>query len=579
MEDITLSHLLITGKINFEETPKVVIQELLKLNKVDTYVEFLQLKFVRINCIPQERDLKYISAFINPNVKWEKDVLLNAWEFTKLMMGKGLRVKFDPDIVGLQTPEYPYSLNNCMLYKICKEWGLPLNMETTVSDMVNYIKLSIFISCNYSFDVNIKNNSKLIRNYICTTIHGSDVFNMDNINERLKAYEENMKKIRFFKRSREERTLIEPMNNIEAIAKFAMDNHLDITYSKCPIIDYYYYFTYGDFADRDLLKIKTISPDQMDINQNFNPIFPHSYYDRKRMRNLLKKKGYNGIINTNDIYGTLEIDYLTDNFHLGWKFKKKNNDSCTVVEKIDVDDISIKIELIAYGNGVSGYSFFTYSELASLYQNYKAFVVPDNVSEMLEENAIQRLINISRNNSELSQVISAVSIRSIKTNKKVDMLIIWHESLTNEKKEDVKRVLTVLLHAGMYMRGWKGGTDSFPYKKRPLGDETETLELENNIYLYLDKLRDEYSTDIGKKVLDLDLYLFSYNNWKKSEDKTEGFTIKERLDMVARGETQRKMTSCYKMSSNWIVSSAYKYMIIFGMPEPFNIYQMKQVSE
>lgn len=579
MSEITLSHLLITGKIEFEETPKVVIQELLKLNNVSTYVDFLQLKFVRVNLSPNERDLKYISAFINPNVKWDRKDLLNAWEFTKIMMMKGLRIKFDPDIVGLQTPEHPYSLNNCMLYKICKEWGLPLNMETTTSDMINYIKLSIFISCSYSFNLEIKNNAKTIRNYICTKIHGSDVFNLDNINEGLKIYEENMKKIKFFKRSREEKLLIEPMNNIEAIAKIAMDNHLDITFSKCPIIDYYYYFTYGDFADKDLVLIRKLCPEHMDIHHNFNPLLPHSYYDRKRMRNLLKKKGYTGIINSNDIYGTLEIDFLTDNFHLGWKLKKKNDDNYTVVEKINVDDPDNKIELIAYGNGMSGYSFFSYSELTMLYQNYKAFVVPDNVNEMLSDVAIQRLINISRNNTELSQVISAVSIRNIKSNKKIDMLLIWYESLTNDKKEDVKRVLDTLLKAGMFMRGWKGGTDSFPYKKRPVGDEKEVQELEDNIYLYLDKLREEYQTDIGKKVLDLDLCVFSYNTWKKSEDKTEGFTIKERLDMVARGESQRKMTSCYKMSSNWICSSAYKYMVIFGYKEPFNIYQMKQVSE
>jgi len=604
MSEIILSHLLITGKLDVandankvsvkneankvsgvsncdDTTPKVVIDELLKYYNLESYSDFLKLKFVKVNSIPSDDDLKYIARFINPNVLWDKCKLLPAWEFTKLMMKSRIQVKFNLDQIGLQTPEYPYSLNNCMLYKICREWNLPIDKESTTTDMVNYIKLSIIISNGYKQEgEEVYNNLKLIRSLICTKIHGTEVFNIENIEEKLKNYGEIFKELSFSKRNKfgKSELMLSPTNNIEAIAKIALDHHYDITFSKCPIIDYYYYLTYKNFADDNLLLIKKRSSEQMNLNYNFNPIFPHSFYDKKRMRALLKKKGYTGIINTNDIFGMLEIDHLTDNFHLGWKFKKKNNDKYTVVEKIDIDEILCD-DLVAYGNGFSGYSFFTYQELAMLYDNYKTFVVPDNVGEMLQDAAIQRLIILSRNDSKLSQSIAIVSVHSAKSNKKINTLIIWFESLTKENKQNVERILEMLLHAGMYMRGWKGGEDSFPYKKRLIGTEEETLKLEDNINLYLEKLTDEYETDIGKKILDLDLYLFSYNTWKKSEDKAEGFTIKERLNMVGRGETQRKMTSCYKMSSNWICSSSYRYKVLFGLGEPFNIYQMKQISE
>lgn len=578
-KETILSYFLITGKIDQTETPQVVIDEIISLTGCKKFEDFFQLKFVTVKEFLNENDGKYIETFINPTVKWDRKSLSLAWNFTKFMMKPEIQVKFDPSIIGLQTPEFPYSLNNCMLYKICKQWGIPIEKTTTTNDMVTYIKFSIYISSNYFHDSNVKEKLKNIRNFILSKI-GNDVFDLSDMPTKISLYTETMKKLSFTRKYHF--GTIYPSNNIEAISRMAMDYKLDISFSKCPIVDYYYYISYADFADEKLRLVRKISPDQMDLNFNFNPIFPHSVYDRKKMRLLLKNKGYTGIINTNDIFSTLETDYLTDNFGIGWKLKKKGGENCTVVEKYNVDiqneDIDLK-KLIYYGNGESGYSFFTYSELTMLYQNYKCFVVPDNISEVLQENCIQRLIMISRENPELSQVVSSISIRNIKSSKNLDILLMWFETLTNQNKENVCEILNTLLHAGMYMRGWKGGEDSFPYKKRIQGDEKETEELENNIYLHLHKLTDYYQTDIGKKILDLDLYLFSYNNWKKSEDKVEGFTIKERLDMVGRGETQRKITSCYKMSSNWICSSAYKYMIIFGMKEPFNIYMMKQVSE
>lgn len=548
-----LTHLLLTGNIN-SFTPKVVLNEILLLNNIKDIEQLRSKKVVTIGEDLKESDLKYIATFINPFSNWTQKNLLRAWMFIQCFMSDKVTVKFNLDNIGIPKEENPFSLSNCMLFRICREWSIFTDQNTSTQDMINYITLSIEIS-SYDSDV------KLMRNFLFTKLKGEKALSRDNLKEDILVAIDIDK---------------DPENNVEAVARFACIEKMDISYARIPFIDYYYYYHASKFADPKLRKIYERDKTVIDLNRSFNPLFPPIYYDRRKMRIMLKKKGYTRMIQAEEIYSQLEIDFLTDNFQIGWLPLEKED--CTAIEKIPLDEIFVDEKpILSYGNGYDGYYYYTFNELIQIYQNYRSFVVPCKVDELLLPDSISRLLFFSRNNKELSDVLNVISAQNVQYDEETKELSLWFSGLPQEDKDYISLILTNLIEASMYMRGWKGTGDSYPLKKRFTSDEEK---MEANIKSRIEFLGQEYhQKELAKKILSLPLYKYSYYSWKRSHDKHDGLTIWERIEIVAMGEGQRNISSCYKLSSNYLASSGYRYTIVFGMKEPFRIDKLEQIAD
>lgn len=57
----------------------------------------------------------------------------------------------------------------------------------------------------------------------------------------------------------------------------------------------------------------------------------------------------------------------------------------------------------------------------------------------------------------------------------------------------------------------------------------------------------------------------------------EGLTIGERLRIVKLGDDHSDVSSCMRMSSKWICSTAYKMLVVFGVDPGFDIKKLTAI--
>ncbi len=541
---IPLSRLLITGPIT-NQTPKSVITEVLFFHKCRNLSDVLIKKVPVVNDPPLLEEFHQIAHFINPYEAWDLKSLSKAWRFIRNFMEKKINVKWTLDDIGLQTNDAPYSLNACMLYRICAEWSLPLKNRTTIEDMLTMIKISMIAP-------------RGIRKIICINIKSN--FEDDKDKERLNN------KLDKLKNKLHEPNKKDPGTNSEAIALSAILFNNDITYSNNPIIDYYSKKIAKCYHDNRVLTIYRENGDILDLRKTFNPIFPISYYSRAILEDLYSNCGFIGSIPNVDMYTSLQLNYVTDNFYYGWQEKLKRNTTC-----IEFENVNNRKDLICYGNYNDGFLPYLFSELVEMYSSTNSLVNPDDTTEDLQPRMISTLHKIA---TKFSPGLAAIMRRLTALEKQVDVdmrkILWWYLKLSVEDQNYVNNVLNKILHLGMYMRGWKGKGDSYPLKRRRY-----TSDVDGYVTMSFWPALEEYSNPIGKKILDLPLYRCSYGVWKKSREKKDGLTIYERLQIV---KVNSNIHACIRMSSNWFICSVYKYMVLFGLPEPFNLQQTDYIS-
>jgi len=191
---IPLSRLLITENID-ENIPNCVIYEiaeahLIKINNTDNIKEIIntinKLSIINVNKPYKSEDYRKIASFVNCHTTWKIKPLIESFEFLIKFYDKESIMTL-PDSnnfkYGLQTPEYPYSYNACVLYKYCKYLNIPINNKTNIHDMW------ISILCFTYSEQNLKNITiNLISNYnklqlyqLIYNITKNDNINLENI--------------------------------------------------------------------------------------------------------------------------------------------------------------------------------------------------------------------------------------------------------------------------------------------------------------------------------------------------------------------------------------------------------------
>lgn len=527
---IALSKLLITGVIT-SDTPKIVTDSILLSHRVNNVIELNNLRVSRVHKYPEDYEYEKIGNFINPHEKWDKVQLLKAWLFIQEFMGSRISVKWNLDYIGPQTNERPYSLNVCMLYRICLEWSLPLNYNTKLKHMTNMIRISLV-------------SPKILRVFICEKIKTNydDAKDETSIMSRLSLIRDKLVKLR------------EPSTNCEAIALAASLYKQDITYSSCPIVDYYSKILLGSYNDPKLLTIVNKNSKLLDLTETFNPVFPVEYYTRYDLKKFSERVGFTNILLNPAMYNNLQLNYITENFCLGWQYNMSRD--TTYISWYEVDK---RNDLICFGDNVNGFTPFVPEELIEMYSYYRYMVHPINTDEVLSERCVTTLKNITMNKyPTLYNIVYEIESGGSKDN------VIWLKSLNNEDLQYIKNVLMKIIELGMYCRGWKGGDDPWPLEKRPYdSDLTDPL-----VTMAFWPVYEEYKKKLGKKLLDLPMYKYMCGSWKKVVDPKDGLSIYARICMI---KDNPNVYACIRMSSNVLIHTAYKYMSDLGLKAPYNI--------
>ena len=607
-----LNRLNITGEIN-SNTPKIVLNEIANTLSIrnEHNINRLILKINKSynkNKIREDYEnhipsLRIVASYVNYLHKsWKRSDLIKAFNF--LCSFENNNNFNNKDFTyGQQTPDNIENLNACVLYRLCKNNSIYTNLETTMEEMANNLKLYFSISSNEN---NIKTKIYDYLRFDCTF---SDLINISNIidlNSKIenKKHEnilnlKNKYNYKDYEKCSEEILRnddenINPKNEIEAIVMAALYFKIDIRICEDPLYEYKLLSTFPYFPHdkriKEKIKESYIHPDSLQnpfIDKNFKPDFPPNMYSNRDLTYLCGQEGM--FVYDDTHYSSLQMSHLTEIFIHGKQGNIINTEN-TFLEKIKELEYD---NVIIYGiRNENKFIGFTYGELCDTFSNYKRFINPIT-NDLFSEELIDKLYLLTQKDKrkteseeiykerlELGEEIERIKIYISTKNKTVKQFIEKYEKLEKEDKEKVEKCLNALLNLGMYMRNWDGignyplnvNSTNFSEDKQIVVDDRVTQGL-----IDFEKLVAE--NDLG---IILNLPLMQYhkesNTFVTSNDPSEGLTIKDRINIVRGGENDNNMSSCIRMSSNKICATSYYYMVLIGFRIPFNISEVYEIT-
>jgi hypothetical protein len=125
------------------------------------------------------------------------------------------------------------------------------------------------------------------------------------------------------------------------------------------------------------------------------------------------------------------------------------------------------------------------------------------------------------------------------------------------------------------MRGWEG-EGPYPIHTCLVRSQGTIDILVSEKLSDIDRFTEEHE-HIASLILDLPLLLYR-EEFIASVDESEGFTIRDRLDIVKMGENDSSYNSCIRLSSNWLAASVYKINEALGIMPEFDIEMLREIS-
>lgn len=620
-----LSRLSITNHIN-ENTPVCVLIEiadahgigydqkninipnfhrnLLKsINKASVYI---------VNSKYDSSELTYIARFINKHTKWPRGKLIQAYEYLiQFINNDNLMEKISNDFTtGLQTPENVFSINACILYKICTINRLNVNNRTTIEQMSYSVKLlreDDIGSIMRRAKIFIENSNRInLINILMLSNHEIKDINIpasiDDIKYNiLPEGKINHKIISVIHESLHDiKTLqnkINPTTDQGAIALAIIGFNIDISRTVDPINEY------------NILKICQISnykpsdpwmkywfkrnPSMFDLSITFNPLFPKVFYNDKILKELARNEGYTDReITTEGSYELLQLANITETFYCGEYPNLKSNQTC--IDLSDVSEVPYG-ELLCFGQFNYLLNPITIGELVDLFNANKNFTNPFSKDAIFTKTAINKLKLIIRDHirpcrkkmlssetiqirQELLMAINDIENLIASGEMPAKQFLIIYQNSDIKTKQMIVKFLTQLLHMGMYMRGWLG-SENYPVSKAIVPYNIKG-QVDINVS---DSIREYEMTltslgKIGERINNLPLVIYRDKEYHASIEEKNGLTIGDRINIVKKGDTVSNVCSCIRLSSNWICASAHKYMTLIGLPPPFDIFNLSSIS-
>lgn len=630
MEEIVLNRLDITGTLN-EKTPYCVIQEISRSHNIsipkidDNNVKFsqVQTEITKLNSYRPitlmgslEKNIRYVATFVNPDCKtWTQNSLLKSYQHLMNFP------KDNPDILknisyGQKDRDNIDAFNACMLYTLCKKYGIETHWKMTPTQMVILIQKLTFdtsklrtslipiiesltktqlINIYALLDQSPKKNIPLVN----LTDKDSKSSSETKISSPM-VYIDNEKLIQYYKRFTDINYLVltvQPRNHFEAIVLAAMIYNINVTESRFPLLEFE---ELNEIKNIDLyVPVDSIFRKKYLYNKSWYMINHHwcpelsFIYSKKDLLSFCSEEGYSSDDFRNfDPNNLLHMSRISTNIYSG-----KN------VYNIEQDFTPIHMHALAELNNTNCLTLgivseqtslktFSIDEICDTLINYKNYVNPNNSKERFSEKVIKKLHHIANNlgNIDLLKAISVVEKWKQYSNE-------FSESLRELYKENSKNVIIFLqkvLECGMYMRGWKVVNDNETNCPYPLSEdqtklmnsdlqfkiEEKVFEAINSLKEYLDS--EEIDEKERKLFKTLPLMKFSHEGETKifvlTPDPEDGTSILHRLEIVLDGNKYKNMKSCIRLSSNILLSSVYFYMCSLSLSEPFNIFEMENIT-
>jgi hypothetical protein len=504
-----------------------------------------------------------------------------------------------------------------MLYTLCKKYGIETHWKMTPEQMVLLIqKLTIDTSKLKTSLIPIiesLNKTQLINIFALLDQPSKKNIPLVNLPDKESkttnevkssapmVYIDNEKLVQYYKKFTDINYLIltiQPRNHFEAIVLAAMIYEINITESRFPLLEFE---ELNEVKNIDLyIPVDSIFRKKYMYNKSWYMINHHwcpelsFIYSKKDLLNFCSEEGYSPDDFRNfDPNNLLHMSRISSNIYLG-----KN------VYNLDQEFTPIHMHALTELNNTNCLTFgivsdlttlktFSIDEICDTLINYKNYLNPDNLKERLPEKVIKKLHHIANqlNNVELLKAISVVEKWKQYSNEFSESL----RELYKKNNKIVTEFLTKVLECGMYMRGWKVvNEESKGVPLYPLSEdqtklmnsdfqfkiEEKVFESINALKTYLDS--DQLCEEERKILKMLPLMKFSHEGETKifvlTPDPEDGTSILHRLEIVLDGNKYKNMKSCIRLSSNIILSSVYFYSCSLSLPEPFNIFEMENIT-
>lgn len=619
----------ITGSLG-KDTPRCILMLIAKSHGIEfdpskfSNIEYRQALTKLMRTIPPlnvneskiESELSLIARFVNPGEKaWKKDSLLTAYHFINSFANctsfqRKIELLEDAVVedthkgyyLGPPTNNHPKSLHPVILYRLCRDRNINISNETSLHVMYSTFMLTILPSD--VLETYGKNNSKTqqIFRYIngIGGISGSGY--KQCLDEKITHESIRNTKLKINSMNRSGRAPL-PVNDNEAIVIAFVVWNINLYIANSPLLEFYnvyrqYKNIKGDlrklsFVDTGIIRLAKLNIGRLSNKIYFDKNFPEELYSQSILQNLARENGLNLL--RGNIYNRLFFRSLLELFYQG-KHPESEED-VTFINREELDEIPNE-KIISYGILGENIYHMTLSEIALTFQTNKNFSNPFIPNEILSKRAIKSLKKICQkiqdtNNRSGTHLYddetieeSRALVRSmdfvmvISTEKYQDVSNFFrtYRSFDNHIKENIQKCLLVLLETGMYMRTWKGPGEGYPLAECPIDDQDL---IDDNVITSVRSFNDEY--DQLREHVDiksLPLFKFSSvgNTFEVSTDTFNGLTIGDRLEIFLGGENERRISSCMRITSNWIVSTAYYYLNGIGKHPGFDISALAMIA-
>lgn len=581
---MNLTRINLTGNLDLN-TPKPVLLEIAKsskfglledrldydeyrnkvIEKLNNYQNYVQVDDILAGTV-DKNEVKKLARYINPEVEWNLSSLKNAY----LILSN-----HDPKIIpvelsfGNQTPDNLSSLSYSIVYRICRYYQIKTKYTDKVFELQNHIR--------------ILSRTESLRNYILATEWEVEELRRiyaqkSTVNITKKEISTDLLNIAFNTYKNIEKKILQKINKStleESIVFTILIYDLDISATKNPKLEYYnlnlnFYHENFHFLDSDFDQIYQLNKRIFKFSQNFNPIFPNSFYSSSKIEQF-----YEAEIDTfpNDhivtsSYQELQTLSLINNWYHGFHLGIKNQ--TLEVYLADVFDQK-NDDIICYGVKNQDMKAYTYDEIAEIFENNMAFILAQN--QPVEIGKLLKL-SVRHKKERMVRAISDIKLFNDSKGKIMRELPLYYQN-NPEKQGLIRDIIRKLLELGMYMRGWLGIND-FPVKVAMADDE---LIVCINSSHALAKF-EEICKELGKDAyIILNFPLLKYNKcFQYSVNPEDGITLQDRLKIIREGESTKNMSSCIRLSSNYICTTAHKMYTILKLKEPFEIQNLRNIS-
>jgi hypothetical protein len=617
MSLIALSRLSITGKLN-DSTPIIVLSEIAEAHGIrytpnhfanetsirHTIDEIHRFRVVTVRIPYTHEHYRYIARYVNPTCDWTVEPLMEAFAFLQRYMGESVDLPIGPFPLGPPTPQNRLSYNACILYKLCRHYGIRTSRYSTLEDMaraVSWLRHPLNeLSEMVVTQLPRLDKSNLINLLVTAAESGkidlaeigpksTDVEMAPEpiVSEELENSYQSLRDVT----TRWQR--LSPRNKVEAIVLAAINYKIDLSPAADPIREYSLLST-PPYIPRDsrLQARLRYRSDGLRLDLIFNPQLPACLYLEEDLRSMALREGFShqDLISSSP-YELLGLAYVSNTFYSGRQEGMLNNETPFTLDNVDDLDDSI---IICFGSRADGGMIaFRASELADRFTHSRNFTNPmartyPFMGEVFETRAITKLKLIANTirpgesqeavaeRQMLARAILETELFNDENNRSAFMLYETYTQLPEEIQEQVRHAFESLLHLAMYMRGWTG-QGPYPIRETPSINQNDVdVRVTQGISQFEDECHELGS--MGRLIWELPLLQYRSGIFMASTDGTQGLTLGDRINIVKQGDTVNNTNSCIRLSSNWFAASVYRYLQVLGVTPPFDIDHLRSIS-